>query len=88
MITIWKFSLPLVPDFDLELPAGAVVLSVREQDNRPCMWAKVDTQAKLTTRSFSLVGTGHSVPAESKYLGTAHLDEGHLVVHLFEIGAS
>mgnify|MGYP007122130272 CR=1 FL=1 len=70
----------------LDLPAGAVCLSVREQGDRVCLWALVDPKGKPERRQFFVATTGnHAVPPDSKYLGTAMLDWGRYVVHVFEI---
>jgi hypothetical protein len=73
----------------LELPAGARVLKFDTQYNQPRIWALVDA-AKTTNevRLFVLVATGADashVAADGAYIGTALLDNGLLVMHLFEV---
>lgn len=87
MKTIWKYKLK--PLCTLDMPVGAEVLSAREQGNDICIWALVDPEALLETRSFGVFGTGHSVPdVPLKFLGTAHLENSALVFHAFEFLAA
>ena len=83
--TIWKFTLGA--DCTHEIPAGSQILSVREQHGEVCMWAVVDPGYLKVVRRFVLVGTGHPLPADAtlKFLGTAQLDQGFLVLHAFEV---
>lgn len=82
--SIWKFV--LAPQCSLSMPVGAQVLSVREQGDSICLWALVDPSAPLEMRRFIVFGTGHPLPADEPltYLGTAHLEQGKLVFHVFE----
>ena len=85
MKTIWKFKLE--PECTVKMPAGAEVLSVREQGHHIYAWALVDDQALPEERHFIGIGTGHEVPTGEplKFLGSAHLDDGALVFHVFEV---
>lgn len=45
----------------------------------------VDPTAPEERRYFDVYGTGHPMPADpGRYLGTAHLDNGALVLHVFD----
>ncbi len=83
--TIWKYTLER--DCKLDIPKGAQVLSVGEQSNRLRLWALVDTEAQNVERHFKVYGTGDEFPSdeEMKYIGTALLSYGTLVVHVFEV---
>lgn len=84
MREIWKFELQ--PSCAIEMPAGAELLSVREQGEAICLWALVDPEAAVEVRRFVGYGTGHLVPDEPlKFLGTAHLQRGALVFNVFEV---
>jgi hypothetical protein len=84
MQTIWKYT--LLPDQTLEMPAGAQVLTVREQGATIALWAKVDTLAPTEKRRFVVFGTGHEMPGLALvYIGTAMLQGGALVLHAFEV---
>ena len=83
---IWKYKLA-VGLIGIEIPAGAKVLSVQEQDNEPVMWLEVDPSSPLKTRFFTGAMTGVQLPSvcvQGKYLGTCLLNGGTFVVHIYE----
>jgi hypothetical protein len=81
--TIWKYS--LTPDCTLSMPVGSIILTVQEQEQRPCLWALVDPAAPHECRRFRTYGTGHPVADDpGEYIGTFQLNGGSLVFHLFE----
>lgn len=91
METIWKFEIAEITDrFTLEMPVGAVVLTVQTQNETPCLWATVDSEREKEKRYFEIVGTGNPFPQEKdeqinrKYIGTFQLFGGRIVFHLFE----
>ena len=84
MKTIWKATLPLSPTQDISIPAGAKFLSVAGQGDALCAWFLCDSKAPQVNRQIRIVGTGHEVPHDGVYLGTALLMDGQLVLHLFE----
>ena len=59
MITIWKYPISLVGEFELEMPEGACILSVQMQGDQAQMWALVNTERPRKKFAFKLVGTGH-----------------------------
>ncbi len=81
---IWKFTLR--PIIEIEMPEGAQVLSVHEQNGEVCMWAQVRTENPTVKRKFFTFGTGHILPDNKrlKYVGTALLIDEALVLHVFE----
>ena len=89
MKQIWKYM------FDTNetqrtwnIPKGTMILHVREQHGRPCIWALVETECELETRTFALTGTGTFIDfdtAKAVYLGTAFMDNGDFVFHIFEL---
>lgn len=84
MKTIYKYEITGT-GCTLKLPEGALVLKVKEQASNVYLWALVDTeQEKMQDRTFNLYGTGHDVPTEEFYIGTAWLFNGSLVLHVFE----
>lgn len=85
MKTVWKYALPLVDNFELDLPLGAVALSVMTQKGKPQMWFLVDPQAKTKRRAFRVVGTGNPFDAESaEFVGTFSMLDDEIVFHVFE----
>ena len=82
--SIWKYVLK--PENEISIPVGAQVLSVREQGDDICLWALVSPDAPKETRRFVAFGTGHDVPQiPMQFHGTAHLQAGKLVFHVFEL---
>jgi hypothetical protein len=87
--TIWKFAIPQEADFTLEMPKGAVPLSVGVQGDQPVMWAAVNASTLTFERHrFILRGTGHPLPGllAYRFIGTFQLSHLGLVFHLFDAG--
>jgi len=89
MITIYKYSILLKDNFEIEMPVGATVLSFQVQRSVPCIWVQVNTNMPLEKRRFALKGTGHNLDNITeeieKYIGTIQLENGGLIFHLFEL---
>lgn len=89
---IWKyvFDAHHVLDeynFAFEMPANAQVLSVGVQDSGVVMWALVNPDATLSTRTFAVYMTGYStIPYDlrHRFVGTCQLPDG-IVAHVFEL---
>jgi hypothetical protein len=89
--TIWKFKIdPTNPN--IEMPLGSRVLSVGVQHSilsnfdEIFIWAEVDPKAAMVTRYFVGTGTGHNVPEPPcSYCGTVLLDDGNIVIHVYEV---
>lgn len=85
MQRVYKYVLS--PDgSSVDMPVGAEILTAREQDEQICVWAKVDADFTLTEkRKFLVAGTGHDLPEDPNwhYIGTAMLERGRLVMHVF-----
>lgn len=85
MKTIYKYEIsPGIESF--EMPVGAEVLTVQAQNDKPYLWALVDTTEKaVEMRKFGVYGTGHNMPQEpGEYVGTFQLHGGSLVFHVFD----
>lgn len=50
-------------------------------------WAEHDEAKEPRRRTFTIVGTGHTIPAGARYIGTAPRTGEGLVWHLYEITA-
>jgi hypothetical protein len=92
MKTIWKYEIPMLDYFELEIPAGAKILSVQVQGTddllllgKVFIWALVDPDALRTKRLFRLARTGHQIMDDGNFIGTFQLYNGKLVYHLFDI---
>lgn len=99
MQQVWKYELG--PErTDVEMPAGAYVLSAQGQGAQPpeaprergwaTVWALVDPAAESETRTFFVTGTGHAIAYERDaldFIGTVQWYDGSLVLHVFEVTA-
>lgn len=84
MKTIHKYGLE--ESTTLQMPIGAEILSTHGQGGDICIWALVDTDHKKEDRNFVVIGTGHPIPDLAlKFIGTALLQSGLLVFHVFEV---
>ena len=59
------------------------------QRETPCLWALVNPDAPMETRTFRVVGTGHDIPPDGAdylwyHVGTFQMHGGYFVGHLFE----
>jgi hypothetical protein len=83
---VWKYRMrPGVTE--LPIPEGARALCAREQFGEVCVWMLVDPAQTPVTRTFEIYGTDHQIvgtAAGLTYLGTAFLEGGALVFHVFE----
>lgn len=78
---VWKFDLRLGAN-EIEMPRGAQILAVHEQQGCVRLWARVNPRDPVNViRSFHVVGTGHPCGL-GQYVGTAFCDP--FVWHVFE----
>jgi hypothetical protein len=87
MKTIWKYTLDPAK-LEIKMPRGAKLLTASEQNNEICVWAEVDTYASEEWVIFEVYGTGHEIPPltyERDYIGTAKLEGGSLILHVYKI---
>lgn len=82
--TIWKTVLKVADVQDIDVPEDAELLTAREQNEQLCIWFKCDPSKPTSKRRVAICGTGHSAPEGARYVGTGHLMEGQLVLHVFE----
>jgi hypothetical protein len=91
-VKMWKSQLDIEALQAVEMPIGAEILHAagqsepgRPSEGFPVIWYRCDPEAKYEKRWIAMCGTGHEVPSGGLYLGTAHLHNGRLVLHLFEV---
>ena len=87
MQAIWKYVLKIEDASDIEMPAGAEVLTVQKQGGALCLWAVVNPESPTETRHFRVLGTGHEHEESLvalDYIGTAQMMGSGLVWHVFE----
>ena len=82
-MTIWKANLQPQDLQAIMVPEGAEFLCAREQFEHICVWYRCDPQAKLVEQRLAIVGTGYPDPEDGRYLGTASLQGGQLMFHVF-----
>ena len=87
MTKIFKYVIPIDDaEVQIEIPLGGEILSCAGQDRGVCIWVKVNPNARLVTRNFKTVGTGHEFKDEYlHYVGTALIFNDNLVFHVFEV---
>jgi hypothetical protein len=71
----------------MSFPKGAKILHLGVQHNNIQFWAEVDPNADHEMRKFVMYGTGHMIAPSltHEYIGTIMLNQGLLVLHIFEI---
>ena len=85
MKAIWKFPLSVEDRQEIEMPAGAEILTAQLQGNTLYLWAVVDDQAPKEKRTIEVFGTGQLMSSETrKYISTFQLYRLALVFHVFE----
>lgn len=86
MRTVYKYPIPVRDEIILDLPAGAEVIHVDQQDEQTMLWALVDPDAPKVFRRFRLAETGHPLGDDDvlHHVGSYMLMNGALVFHLFE----
>ncbi len=85
---VYKYELEVKDDQAVLMPEYAKVLTFAVQRGKPCIWALVDPERSVETRTFRMVGTGHPIegyPYNLDYIGTVQLAGGDLIFHLFEV---
>jgi hypothetical protein len=85
-MTIWKFPLPDIIDTqEVEMPRGAMILTIQLQDGVPTMWAIVNAQSAPVKIPVHIRGTGQPLdlppPPMAVWIGTIQM--GPLVWHYF-----
>ena len=90
MTTIFKYTVEIHNNFELELHEGSKFLNAFMQFSQPRIWFEVDTERPQVTRRFSIYGTGHTLPeippgVERKHLATFPMNDGQFIWHLYEI---
>jgi hypothetical protein len=83
---IWKYTLAITDTQDIEMPSGARILSVANQNGELCLWALVPTANATKTRCIEIIGTGNPISpnheASRRFIGTAVINP--FVWHVFE----
>lgn len=86
MKSIFKYPIPVADTQKVTMPADARILCVQTQrGDQVCLWAEVNPNAKLASRTIEMFGTGHAMDESSRiYIGTVQIAGGVLVFHVYE----
>lgn len=85
MKTIYKYPLEIREGQCVDMPEGAIILSVQLQNDKPQLWVLVDTLRPLESRYIKIYGTGNPCDGSpNKFIGTFQMNDGRLVWHVFE----
>lgn len=85
---IFKYQMPVLEEFTMELPEGAQILRVEDQGGMFWMWAMVNTEAPTETRCFRAFKTGAKIPDNLNltYIGfCAIFVQMELGLYIFEV---
>ncbi len=81
---VFKYPLTDASTQVLQLPIGADILDVQEQQAQLVLWALVDPTAPTEERIIQIVGTGNPAPSDlGRFLATVQHDAGRSVAHVF-----
>ena len=82
MKRIYKYELK---EGSVEMPIGAKILTIQDQNDRPYIWALVDIAAQCEFRNFTIVGTGYDFPEADDFTYINTIQDGPFVWHIFEL---
>lgn len=85
MKTIYKYTLDKTDRQEIPIPFEALILSVKVQNGRICVWAEVDTDNDNIPWTFWVVGTGNPIPDDC-VVGGNHIGsvlDGPFVWHVY-----
>lgn len=73
-------------EFEVEMPRGATILSVKNWKGSPFMWVLTDPAAQVESRWFRwFVAESKEIPPGACYHGSVMSIENGLMFHLFEL---
>jgi hypothetical protein len=83
MKTIYKYRLQIEHEQKIALPEGAVIVHTGlDTTGVPCLWAMVNTDAKLLPVNIFIYGTGMPIEVES-LLHVGSFTQSPFVWHVF-----
>lgn len=91
LLAVWKFVLDKTDQQIIQVPVGAKVLSVAEQQSEIVLYFLVQPGARKVDRQVFIYGTGHPIYTDEKdcwsprnrFVGTVNLLGGKLMFHVF-----
>ena len=87
-LVIFKYQMPVLEKFEMNLPAGAEIVRVADMNGMFWMWALVDTDAPTEVRQFMAFKTGAEIPRNIKlnYIGFCSVFvQMELGLYIFEV---
>jgi hypothetical protein len=84
---IFKYQMPVLEHFEMELPEDSNILRVQDHGGMFWMWAEGDTDLPLETRVFKSFKTGAEMPdIEMSYVGFCAIHvQMELGLYIFEV---
>ena len=86
-VKIFKYKIELIGKQEIELPYGARILSVINQQGNIVLYALIDPELPVIhTHEIRIIGTGNEVTFETSdytFLGTVSIIRGELIWHVF-----
>lgn len=87
MRTIWKFPITIVDEQIITIPEGSTIIHTGlDPQGNPCIWAEVDSIAKLKRMIVYIVGTGNPLPEVDYLIEPVHVGsfvQGPFVWHIY-----
>jgi hypothetical protein len=84
---ILKYQMPVLEQFEMQLPQNALIIRMEDQGGMFWLWAVVDTRAPMETRKFRAFKTGALIPDsfDGKYVGFCKIHvQMELGLYIFE----
>lgn len=84
---IFKYQMPVLEHFTMQLPQGAEIIRMEDQGGMFWLWAVIDTEAPVEEREFYAFKTGAKIPdgLRLRYLGfCAVFVQMELGLYIFE----
>jgi hypothetical protein len=85
---IWKYQMPVLEEFEMDLPAGAEIVRVAAENGMLWLWAQVSTTAPSETRRMRAFKAGGTMPDDMtglSYVGCAPIYiQQELMLYFYE----
>lgn len=84
--TIWKYQIPVLEDFTVELPKGAEIIRFKNEGGKLWLWAVVNPDAEIVPKRLLAFKAGAEMPDDNmRYLGCAAIYiQAELMLYYFE----
>lgn len=83
---MFRYSVPVTGSpVHVDLTGDPVAVGMLEGDRGVEFWVEDDDAKPRVSRVFTIAGTGHAIPDNAVYVGTAPRGASGLVWHLFEV---